>query len=276
MELLFDIGGTNTRISLSHETGSIEPPVIFPTPPKFIRGIEKIVHESRRMAGHTPITGAAGGLAGPLSADKRRIIASPALPDWAGKPFCQMLEKALCAPVYLENDTALVGLGEIHHDSGNTGYRIIAYMTVSTGIGACRYVDGHIDKSARGFEVGHHIVNLHTGETLEELGSGGGMRKKYDKIAEMITDTRAWSEVRHAVAVGIHNLILFWSPDAVIIGGGVAGDVHFDFSACTQEVSTLMKIFPDIPPLIKAELGSLGGLYGAKVLLSQKRLDPTF
>lgn len=274
MQLLFDIGGTRTRLAAGREDGSVGEPIIFDTPMDFKEGLECIIEKAKTLAEGNTYTGAAGGIAGPLDSTKTMMITSPNLPRWAGKPFTRLLQEELGCPIYLENDAALVGLGEIHYGKGNANYPIMAYVTISTGIGGCRFVEGKIDRSARGFEIGHHIIDLAHQKTFEELASGSGILKRFGKPAENIDAASIWEEVAEIVAIGIHNLILFWSPHAVIIGGGMATDSRFPFENCVTEIQRRMRIFPDIPPIIKAELGNLGGLYGAKVLLDQKEPAP--
>lgn len=268
MHLLFDIGGTHTRIAFGESWGVGEP-LIFPTPQDFYEGVNLIAAEALKHAQGSKITGAAGGIAGPLSADRRMMVSSPNLPLWARQPFAEALGKKLGIPVYLENDTALVGLGEIHYGGTDTE-SIVAYVTVSTGIGGCRFVGGKLDHSARGFEIGHHVINLETGESLEQMGSGSGILKRYGKHPEEIDDPKLWRDVRKSVAIGVHNLILFWSPHSVTIGGGIAESERFDFKLFVEDVKNTMTIFPDIPTITQARLGNLGGLYGAKVLLEQR------
>lgn len=270
MHLLFDIGGTTTRLAFGTQWG-ISEPILFPTPKNFEEGIDEIARRAQEHAAGEAIAGAAGGIAGPLSSDKSRMVSSPNLPGWAGKPFTEALGSRLGCLVYLENDTALVGLGEIHYGGAHYAEEpIVAYVTVSTGIGGCRFVGGKLDQAARGFEIGHHVINFSTGESLEEVASGSGILRRYGKHPKEIEDPELWREIRRTVAVGIHNLILFWSPHVVTIGGGVAGDIRFDFAACVLEIQKTMRIFPDIPNIRQAKLGDVGGLYGAKVLLDQR------
>ena len=59
---------------------------------------------------------------------------------------------------YLANDSDLDGLGEATVGAGK-GFNIVAYITVSTGIGGVRIVGGKIDVSTYGFEPGHQIID---------------------------------------------------------------------------------------------------------------------
>ena len=59
----------------------------------------------------------------------------------------------------IANDTAVVGLGEAHRGAG-IGYNIVTYITVSTGVGGTRIVDGRIDRRIYGFEPGHQTIDI--------------------------------------------------------------------------------------------------------------------
>jgi len=69
------------------------------------------------------------------------------------------LEEILEVPVFLRNDTAIVGLGEAHAGAGK-GHEIVVYITVSTGVGGVRIIKGEIAKNQFGFEIGHQIIDL--------------------------------------------------------------------------------------------------------------------
>ncbi|HWR57864.1 MAG TPA: hypothetical protein VN328_03155, partial [Thermodesulfovibrionales bacterium] len=57
------------------------------------------------------------------------------------------------------------------------------------------------------------------------------------------------------------NTIVHWSPDIVILGGSVAGKIPL--GRVRFHLRRIMKIFPKLPPIEKAVLGDVGGLYGA-------------
>ncbi len=108
---LYDIGGTKTRIAISRDGVNFEEPQIFNTPKDYRDGIDKIAQVSREMAGGE-ITAAGGGIAGVLSRDRSMFLEGPHLLGWGGRAIPQLLKEKLGCPVYLENDTAIVGLGE--------------------------------------------------------------------------------------------------------------------------------------------------------------------
>ena len=89
------------------------------------------------------------------------LVNAPHLPGWIRKPFSERLKAELACPVFLENDSAIVALGEAHHGAGK-GDDIMAYLTVSTGMGGARIVHGAIDVNVFGFEPGHQYIDFDT------------------------------------------------------------------------------------------------------------------
>ena len=113
MHLLFDIGGTNTRVSVTEDGETFREPVVYPTPREFEDGMrrlwEAVLDESGGVKTFEKIV---GGFPGPLDTEKASPLNAPNLPGWVGKPLKRSLEEMFSAEVLLENDAAQVGLGE--------------------------------------------------------------------------------------------------------------------------------------------------------------------
>jgi predicted NBD/HSP70 family sugar kinase len=173
------------------------------------------------------------------------------------KDIKKILTDSFGCKVYFENDASLVGLGEAMHGAGK-GNAIVVYITVSTGVGGTRIVDGCIDLSRHGFEIGHHHVR--DGKTLEELVSGTVIAEKYGRHPKEILDKDIWEQYTDDLALGVSNAVLFWSPDIVVIGGSMARSVLFD--RLNQKLKEDTQIFEKLPTVVHAALDTVGGLYG--------------
>ncbi|PIQ68645.1 MAG: hypothetical protein COV91_03065 [Candidatus Taylorbacteria bacterium CG11_big_fil_rev_8_21_14_0_20_46_11] len=271
MFLLFDIGGTNMRVAVSHDGITLGAQKSLPTPRDFDEGVETLSRIAQELCDGNSLVKAVGGVAGTLDTDRNVLIHSPNNGGWKGKPLREALEKALGVPVRLENDAALAGLGEAVHGAGK-GFSIVVYFTISTGIGGARIVEGNIDASAYGFEPGFQIIDMCDREAgyLEARASGSALRKKFGVPAEEITDEAVWKEFEQTLAVGIHNSLLHWSPDVVVLGGAIAEKGRFFSVERVHEHATqLLRVLPTTPVFKKAELGDDGGLYGGLALLSR-------
>lgn len=272
MHILFDIGGTKMRISSSFDGEHLETPLIIPTPDSFTEGMQLFTESVKQISQGNPITSIAGGIAGPLDKAKMMLVNSPNIPGWINMPLKATIEKKFQVPVYLENDAALSGLGEAHFGEERHS-SIIAYLTISTGVGGVRIIDGKIERNERGFEPGHQII-MKNGELcpgcnvrghLEGHIGGAALEKKYGKKAEDIDSEEIWNTIAYDLAVGLNNTIVHWSPDAVILGGSVMERISLE--KVTQYLHELLVIYPIKPRLLRSTLGDLSGLYGALALL---------
>lgn len=267
---LYDIGGTKTRVAISRDGVNFEEPQIFNTPKDYRDGIKQIASVSKELAGG-PITAAGGDIAGVLSKDRTMLLESPHLLGWSGRAIPQLLSHELGCPVYLENDAAIVGLGEACNGAGR-GAEIVAYITVSTGVGGARIVNGKVDVAMYGFEPGHQIIDaggaLHKGSggygiDLEGYISGSAIEMRYGKKPYEMTDPAFWDEMARLLAYGLNNTIVHWSPDVVVIGGSMMKQIGIPVNRVRDHLAGMLHIYPQLPRIVKAELGDIGGIYGA-------------
>ncbi len=262
MFVLFDIGGTNTRVALSKDRQGFDDPIIEKTNHHPSQGPLHFINLIEKLAGNKNIRGVVGGIAGTLNQEKNKLIHAPNLKSWEHYPLAATLSSHFSCPVFLENDTALVGLGEAHHGAG-AGYDIMTYITVSTGVGGVKITNGMIDESTFGFEPGHHIVDWKTKTTLEMLVSGTANAEKY-KTNIIDIPQQAWQELAEQLAIGIYNSNLFWSSAGIILGGSmITKKISIDIEAVITAFEKLPQVFNGKPDIKQATLGDFGGLYGA-------------
>lgn len=280
MYLLFDIGATKMRFAISRDGKRFLDPKIVPTPKTFEEGVSLFRETAEELSKGEKIIQAAGGIAGPLNKERTRLVASPNLPAWIARPLKRELEVAARSPVFIENDTDMVGLGEVYHGAGRA-HDIVAYITVSTGVGGSRFIEGRIDKSAFGFEPGHQIIDASGSlypaarndgaNTLEDLVSGKAFEKRYHKKPFEIIDLDIWEQAARWLAYGLNNTIVHWSPDIIVLGGSMmTGAPGIQIDRVEFHLHTIVKIFPVLPKLEKSQLGDEGGLWGALVYLEKK------
>lgn len=265
--LTFDVGGSKIRVGVSRDGKTLSGTAVHPTPKKFADGIRLFHTVAEELAGGKKITGIAGGIAGPLDAKKTMLVNSPHVGGWIRKPLVPELQKTFHCPVTLGNDAELCGLGEAHFGSGK-GSSILAYITVSTGVGGSRIVDGRIDRSIMGFEPGHQVIDSKNTE-LEHVIGGKFVARKYHKKPYEIHDRSVWVELSEVLARGIMNVCVFWSPDRIVIGGSMIKQPGILFPVVNAYLKKNLNIFPHPPKVIPATLGDFGGLYGGLVLLKK-------
>lgn len=275
--ILFDIGGTNTRVAVSDdlkELGTIES---FKTPASFEEGVKQMAETIKELLPKGP-QGIAGGIRGPLMEDKTGIQNDVVLKKWIGKSVVGELQKYFKKiPVYLENDTAIAGIGEAVYGAGK-GLEIVAYHTISTGVGGVKIENGQVDLASVGFEPGHQVLDIDRtilGEevtpTLENLVSGTAVKERFGvEPYEIPQSDVLWNELAEYLAQGLRNTILYWSPDVIVLGGSmIIGDPRIEIDDIRKYTVEALDGFVETPLITISTLGDGAGLFGAMALLKQ-------
>ncbi len=275
--VVFDIGGTKTRIATSTDLIKFDEVKSYKTPSTFNDGMKKFVETVKEMTDE--VTAIAGGIRGRLAEDKSGIENDGVLTKWAGESVVGYLEKTYGdIPVFLENDTAIAGVGEATFGAGE-GLEIVAYHTVSTGVGGAKIEDGEIDHADVGFEPGHQILDIDRtilGEeitpTLENMVSGTAIKQRFGVEPYEIPQTDVlWDDLAGYLAQGLRNTILYWSPDAIVLGGSmIIGDPAIKIDAIRKATVEALDGFEDTPLIVEAKLGDEAGLWGGMAILAKR------
>ena len=248
--ILFDIGATKIRVAYSSDGEIFEEPKVIETPKGYEEILDLFVETVKQLSNGREIKMIAGGM-------------SRSVPGLTDKKFKNDLVEKFGVTVLIENDAAIVGLGEAAWGAGR-GFEIVAYITVSTGVGGAKIVNGKIDEHAIGFEPGKQIVDMDSRKNLEDMISGKALKEKTGKNPKEISDPAVWDEHAKILAVGLTNIIVEWSPNCVVLGGSmITGNPGISVEKTTEYLKEILKIFPELPVIKKAELGDFGGLYGA-------------
>lgn len=277
--IVFDIGGTNTRVATSQDGKTLTKVTSVKTKGNFKEGIESIINTIEKLVGDEKIIGIAGGIRGVLDESHTGVHNDGPLKGWIGKSITGTLEDKFGIKVILENDTAMAGLGEAVFGAGK-GLDIIAYHTVSTGVGGVKIEHGAIDMATAGFEPGHQVLDIDRtilGEditpTLENLVSGTAVEERMGmKPYEVPQEDALWDELAEYLAQGLRNTILYWSPEAIVLGGSmILGNPKIPLEAIRKYTVEVLDGFVECPFITTAKLGDESGLYGALALLVQQK-----
>lgn len=284
MYVTIDIGGTTTRVaSFPNFSGPMDVLDKFPTADTPKEGMRRITNCLDRHV-RWPIKAVVVGIAGVVDPEKKQLLASPNLPGWVGEPLAPFLQDfAELETVYMANDTDLGGLGEAHEGAGSDK-GIMAYLTVGTGVGGSRIVDGRIDRARFGFEPGHQVIDVSDFLAAEEMGkegsitghleyyvSGRNIEKRAGKPPVEIHDEGMWSTFENQLVAALNNVIVFWSPDVVVLGGSmIVRNEYISFAYLQKALEQRLRIFPQVPTIQRAVLQDDAGLIGAAIYLKQQ------
>ena len=233
--------------------------------------------------GHGSPSHAVVGLPGGVDYDAGRFLWAPNLPaQWPDQLSATGLRAQLGLPVSIANDADLAAVGEAWFGAGAKS-SAVAYITVSTGIGAGVVNNGRVLRGSRSLaELGHVVIDWRAwrdGEpsTVEELGSGSGVSRQAMEAglgpatsqeveaAAAAGEPRAvaiWQQAITACAAGVSNLVMSFSPSTVIIGGGMGRQDAF-FGPLRDTVLQRPGHHPSDLTIVRSTLGDDAGLSGA-------------
>jgi glucokinase len=261
--IVFDVGGTSTRVAVSRDGTKLDQVERFLTPRDPAQGVQEIITRGQALLEGASCTAVAGAIPGILNAERGALVFSPNLPQWLNHPLVNPLQQGFKCSVKLQNDAALAGLAEATIGAGK-GHSIVAYLTISTGVGGDRIVHQQIDEAAFGLEPGQQLID---GEhTLEELVSGSNLKKRLGIDPREVTDEKIWEELAHCLAIGLNNVIVHWSPDIVVLGGSMMKSPGIALEAVQTHLEKIFTLSVPPPPLVLAALADTSGLEGARLV----------
>ena len=272
MYIGIDIGGTHIRVATG-SGGKIKEKVDFPTR-EFQASIQEIKEAVERLSKEQRITRAGIGIPGPLDTRKLQTINPPNLVGWDNIEIGDIFTKLLKFPVLVANDASAAALGEATYGAGK-GKNPVLYYTVSTGVGTGLIVNGKIFHGIINPEAGHQIIDKggprHKGAPagdLESLSSGSAIKRLYGETPTEAEGEPEWMEAIEWLAIGLTNSILHFSPEIVVIGGGMTKHKHAFFSPLNKAIKKSLKEVPAVP-VVPSGLGQDSGIIGALTLAEQ-------
>jgi glucokinase len=276
-----DLGGTNTRVAIVDPDGAIRDRDVEPTT-WMDEHPGNLIDLIQRIADTADVDRAVIGVPGRVDHTTGRLEFAPNLPvHWATHLTEAELGEGIGMPVALANDADLAAIGE-HRFGAGRGTMDMVYVTMSTGVGGGVIVGGKLLHARRSLaEVGHMTIDRHAPEgsrTFEGSASGTAMNRMAAERGmtlrgrDLVDAVRAgdhdavgvWNEVVTAAGFGIANLAHLFSPELIVIGGGLGLNddlLHEPVAAAVRNYGP--KDMPEPIRIARAELGDDAGLAGA-------------
>lgn len=298
--LAFDVGGTDMKAGLIDETGAMREVVRVRTPlvrdelPGNVSSApgtgEAVLAEVARLAKefadrHPDVLPTAAGLLVPGQVDDESGVGVFAENlGWHNMPFRDRASALLDLPVAFSHDVR--GAGEAEYRLGAAAaFSDVVVMIVGTGIAAAIFMQGqlYLGGGLAG-EVGHSRVadgpECACGGRgcLEAVASAGAIARRYtaltgqhvggakdvlERAAHGDRDADAiWQSALDALALGISHTVALLAPEAIVVGGGLAGAGDALFVPLRERLDAILT-FHRRPQLIPARIGADAGLIGA-------------
>lgn len=193
-----DVGGTNIKIMVMEQSGSILGKCSIPTKreegyesalERMKEAIDSLFLQAGRM--EPSVAAIAMGLPGTVDVNNKKTIYLSVL-HWDGFNPCEKLGNYYSAPTVIENDANLNALGEYAFG----GHRVenLVLLTLGTGVGCGIIVEGKIFGGSRSIagELGHMTIMADGGETclcgrkghLEAYCSGSSLERDAVRLLE--------------------------------------------------------------------------------------------
>ncbi|MEC3948299.1 ROK family protein [Sphingobium sp. HWE2-09] len=184
----------------------------------------------------TPFAAIGIGSFGPLCLDRANPhfghMENTPKPGWAGVDVYGHFASRFVIPVGIDTDVAGAALAEGRWGAA-TGCAVHAYATIGTGVGLGIVVDGKAVHGRLHPEAGHMRIRRTPGDTfagacpthgdcLEGLIGGPALAARTDRpLADVPDDDPLWHSVATELGEWVAMLILCFSPQRLVIGGGV-------------------------------------------------------
>lgn len=298
MRLAMDIGGTNLKLGLINDQGTVEKHEMHRMEDILSHSnfIEALTLYLNKFVGQNKITCGGVSSKGFIDSANGEVIDDVGLgKELRGFSICQILSDKYDAPFSIENDAKCYAWGEYKFGIGKK-YKTFCCITLGTGIG-CAYVDsGNLFSGGYpwGGVLGGHISIDRNGPTCDcgNIGcfemycsKNGILRILGESMPSMLASPDPvisfFSSVRDGninskeifndflcnLATGLVTIINLYSPNAIILGGGIMNSSDIFLNKLKELVSERAFIVSGIECSIeKATLGNYAPLLGAAFL----------
>jgi glucokinase len=280
--LAIDLGGTKMRAAIVDADGSVSRRRERPTPQRD-RDLDVLLELAKEVLGGD-VFNAVVAVPGRVDYRLGRLEYAPNLPPpWTEMLSGNYLTEKLGIEVVLANDADAAAVGEAYFGAGRH-HDDVAYMTVSTGIGAGILLGGRLVRGRRSStEVGHTVIDrrafasdgpatleeLGSGSTLETLAASAGLAGGGRHVTGLVRSghpaaMRLWRELVEVVAIGACNLTHLYTPEIIVLGGGVGLNRDLLIEPIKRQLTRHgPRFLPEPIEVVTSELKDDAGLVGA-------------
>lgn len=228
------------------------------------------------------------GLPGPMDPAARVARICINLPGWENVPLAEWMESRLDRAVTLANDGNCAVVGEAWLGAAR-GFTDVVLLTLGTGVGGGVILNNQLFTGHNGAaaEPGLIVVqpdgpacNSGNHGSLEQYASIAALRRLCDREPLQLSaladagDSEAiaiWSRYGSRLGVGVASLVYLFTPQLVLLGGGLAGAIHHFLPAVQDEVDArVQEVSREGLKILPCALGNGAGRLGAARLALQR------
>lgn len=244
-----EAGGTKMVCAVGDENGVIKDRTSFPT-----RQPEETFADMIAYYRNWDIQALGIGCFGPLDLNRQSrtygYITKTPKPGWGNCDIVGAFKDALGVPVGFDTDVNGAVLGEVTWGAAK-GLDSAIYITIGTGVGVGVYANGGLLHGLIHPEGGHMLLAKHPKDTykgkcpfhencVEGLASGPAIEARWGKKGiELAGRDEVWELEAYYIAQAVTNYILAYSPQKVILWGGVMHQEQL-FGMVRKEVQRLL------------------------------------
>ena len=244
------------------------------------------------------VIGVGMGVPGPVDRRTGRVGSTSILPGWLGISPADEMWQRLQLPVAVDNDANLGALAEAAWGAA-IGCQDVAYIKISSGIGAGLVLGGRLHRGAHGTagEIGHDVVDeagpfCRCGNRgcLEAVAGGAAITEILSRIRHEpvslaqaldlaedgdLAARRVLAQVGRQIGVALAKLCNLVNPERVVIGGLLArgGDILID--PMRESVRRLAVDSAKEVDIVASVFGERAGVLGALALVLREE-SPAF
>ena len=285
-----DLGGTAIKLARFNRQGALQAELSIDTPQPAVPGAVTVaLCEAIDRLDPTRMAGLVGvGLPGPMDASARVARVCINLPGWDDVPLADWLEARLERRVTLANDGNCALVGEAWCGAAQ-GFSDVVLLTLGTGVGGGVMLGGQLFTGHNGAAAEPGLIGVdpagppcNSGNrgSLEQYASIAALRRLCDRDPRDLgqaadageAEARAvWERYGATLGVGVASLVYVFTPQLVLVGGGLAGAARHFLPALRQQVEQRVQAVSREGLRIEAcALGNGAGRLGAARLALQR------